>query len=368
MRTFFCGFFFGLFSIGTATSQVINTTMMDTLETTTIGQVGLGGYVDSYYGYNTSEPSTGSNPYFVSSARHNNVMINLAYIDVRYRSSYMRVRFVPGFGSYMDDNYASEPGSLKNMVEANVGVLIFPAKKIWVDVGVLGSPYTSESLVSKDQLMYTRSLASEQSPYYLAGAKLTLPISEKVNAYLFLMNGWQVIQDNNSSKSLGTQVEYRPNKQMLFNWSTYAGDERSTTNPDYRMRYFSDFYWIFKSGSRWSATSSFYIGAQERATASSATWWQANVIAKYAFSKKFSLSARVEHFRDPSSIIVSSITSMPGFRTTGYGLCGNIQLHKSAVFRLEARQFISQEDQYIDKSANPSRQSTLLIANLTAWF
>jgi hypothetical protein len=341
---------------------------MDTLETTIIGQVGLGGYVDSYYGYNLSEPSNGSSPYLVSSARHNSIMVNLAYVDVRYKSTYMRVRFVPGFGSYMDDNYANEPGSLKNMLEANVGVLVVPSKKIWVDVGVLGSPYTSESAISKDQLMYTRSLSAEQAPYYLAGAKVTVPLSEKLNAYLFLINGWQVIQDNNASKSLGTQLEYRPSKEMLFNWSTYIGDERSAANPDFRMRYFSDFYWIYKSGRRWSATSSFYMGAQDRSGTSTATWWQANLIGKYAFSEKFSISGRIEHYNDPSSVIVSSVTAMPGFKTTSFGFCGDVQLHKSALFRLEARQFVSDDNQYLDKNSSPSKQSTLLIASLTAWF
>lgn len=184
-----------------AFSQVVNTATMDTLETTVIGHVAIGGYVDSYYGYNFNKPADGANPYFVSSARHNELTINLAYVDVRYRSRYMRVRFVPGFGTYMDANYKNEPGSLKNMVEANVGVLVSEKKKIWIDIGVLGSPYTNESAISKDHLMYTRSFAPENVPYYVTGAKLTVPLSTKLNAYFYVMNGWQVIQDNNTAKS-----------------------------------------------------------------------------------------------------------------------------------------------------------------------
>ena len=136
-------FLFLLFLSTLSAAQVINTATMDTVETTVIGHVGIGGYVDSYYGYNFNRPADGTNPYFVSSARHNELTINLAYVDVRYRSSYMRARFVPGFGTYMDANYKNEPGSLKNMVEANVGVLISQKRKIWIDVGVLGSPYTN---------------------------------------------------------------------------------------------------------------------------------------------------------------------------------------------------------------------------------
>ncbi len=349
-------------------AQVINTATMDTVETTVIGHVGLGGYVDSYYGYNFNKPADGYNPYFVSSARHNELAINLAYVDVRYRSKYMRVRFVPGFGTYMDANYATEPGSLKNMVEANVGVLISEKKKIWLDAGVLGSPYTNESAISKDHLMYTRSFAPEYVPYYITGAKLSVPLSGKVNAYLYLINGWQVIQDNNAGKSVGTQLEYRPNSTMLFNWDTYIGDERSTNHPDYRMRYFSDFYWIYRPGNRWMATSCVYVGLQDREGLSSASWWQANFIARYSFTDVVSVSARLEHFHDPSGVIASPVTGTSSFRTTSYGVCANFQLHKMAMFRLEARQFISQDNVYVDRNSNPTTSSTLLVGSLTAWF
>ena len=351
-----------------AVSQVVNTAIMDTVETTIIGNVGIGGYVDSYYGYNFNKPAKGTNPYFVSSARDNELTINLAYVDLRYRSTYMRARFVPGFGTYMDANYINEPGSLKNMVEANVGILVSAKKKIWVDAGVMGSPYTNESAISKDHLMYTRSFAPEYVPYFITGVKLSIPVTRKLNAYFYLINGWQVIRDNNKGKSLGTQLEYRPNNTMLFNWNTYVGDERSSNNPDFRMRYFSDLYWIYNSGKKWSATSCVYMGFQERAGASVATWWQANFIGKYAFTEDISLSARIEHFYDPAGIIVPPITSATGFRTTSYGLCANFHLHKQALFRLEARRFLSMEDVYLDEANNSTAGSTLLVGSLTAWF
>ncbi len=349
-------------------AQVINTATMDTVETTVIGHVGLGGYVDSYYGYNFNKPADGANPYSVSSARHNELTINLAYVDVRYRSSYMRARFVPGFGTYMDANYKHEPGSLKNMVEANVGVLIWEKKKIWLDVGVLGSPYTNESAISKDHLMYTRSFAPENVPYYVTGAKLSIPISPKVNTYFYVINGWQVIQDNNTGKSIATQFEYRPNKTMLFNWNTYIGDERSSLHTDFRMRYFNDFYWIYNRGGKFSATSSFYFGYQTKESASTASWWQANFIGSYAFTPIFSLSGRIEHFNDPEGVNIVPVTGLQGFTASSFGACANFKLHKLALLRFEARRFFSENNVYLDPNQNPTNGSTLLIGSLTAWF
>ena len=351
-----------------ASAQVINTATMDTTVATVIGHVSIGGYVDSYYGYNFSKPADGVNPYFVSMARHNELTINLAYVDVRYRSTYMRARFAPGFGTYMDANYKNEPGSLKNMVEANVGVLLSPRRKIWIDVGVLGSPFTNESAISKHHLMYTRSFAPENVPYYVTGAKLSVPLSSKWNTYFYVINGWQVIQDNNAGKSIVTQLEYRPNTTMLFNWNTYLGDERSSLHPDFRIRYFNDFYWIYKPAGRFSATSDFYFGFQQRNGASTTSWWQANFIGNYAFTNIISLSGRLEHFNDTGDVHVASITGVPGFRSSSYGACVNFKLHRVALFRIEARRFFSVDNVYKDEYQNPTNHSTLLIGSLTAWF
>ena len=349
-------------------AQVINTATMDTVETTTIGHVGLGGYVDSYYSYNFNKPTDNLNPYFVSSARHNELTINLAYVDVRYRSTYMRARFVPGFGTYMDANYKNEPGSLKNMVEANVGILLFEKRKIWVDIGVLGSPYTNESAISKDHLMYTRSFAPENVPYYVTGAKFTIPINNKLNTYLYIINGWHVIQDNNSGKSIGTQVEYRPNKIMLFNWNTYVGDERSLAHPEFRMRYFNDFYWIYNKGGKFSATSDFYFGYQQRVGLPTAQWWQVNFIGQYAFNSIVSLAGRVEHFHDTGAVHLSNITGLLGFTASSAGACVNVKLHKLSLLRFEARQFFSQDNVYLDSRQQPTNTSTMLVGSLAAWF
>jgi len=349
-------------------AQIVNTATMDTLETTVIGHLGVGGYVDSYYGYNFNKPANGNVPYFVSSARHNEFTINLAYIDLRYRSSNFRARFVPGAGTYMNANYAAEPGTLKNLVEANVGVRLSAKRNFWLDVGVLGSPYTNESAISKDHLMYTRSFAPENVPYYLSGAKLTMPLNNKWSIYLYLLNGWQVIQDNNSGKSFGSQIEFRPNKKMLFNWNTYVGDERSSTRPDFRTRLFSDLFWIFKPNEKVDITSSAYIGWQSIDNQSTASWWQANLIGRYTFNDLISLSARIEYFHDPNGTMQQPITSFNKFQVFSSGACLNVKANHNALIRFDVRNFTSVDPVFQDESLNSTTQSWWAVMSLTAWF
>ncbi|MBL7899250.1 MAG: porin [Crocinitomicaceae bacterium] len=355
-------------------AQVTNTATLDTTGGQQIGNTSIGAYLDTYFGYDFNQPADKNVPLFVSSSRHNEFNINLAFIDFRYNSENFRARVVPAFGTYMNSNYASEPGSLRNLLEASTGFKISKKKNIWVDAGILGSPYTNESAISKDHLMYTRSLAPEYVPYYLCGIKTTIPLGKKLNFYLYLINGWQQIRDLNNGKSVGTQLEWRPNNNNLINWNTYVGDERFDLIPgftnDYRMRYFTDIYWLFNAGKKWSFTSCAYVGMQERLDASNIRqkyfWGQANFIAAFKFSEKFSLAARAEYFMDDSEIMISPGSSP--FNGGSTGLCLNYKPNSHALVRLEGRQFLNQNPIYSDKNGNATNALTWVVSSITVWF
>src|SRR4028119_161588 len=88
-------------------------------------KVTVGGYIDTYYGYDFSRPPSKDRPYFVSSNRHNEFSINLAFIDLKFTSKRVRVTFRPGIGSYMGANYVAESPIFRNVYEANIGVKLF---------------------------------------------------------------------------------------------------------------------------------------------------------------------------------------------------------------------------------------------------
>ncbi len=356
----------------TSLAQVTNTATMDTTGGIQIGKLAISVYLDTYYGYNFNEPANSDVPYFVTMNRHNEANINLGMIDLRYTAERLRICFAPGFGTYVNANNASEPGSLRHLIEARVGIKLFKKKNIWMDFGVLGSPYTNESAISKDHLMYTRSFAPEYVPYYVTGAKFTFPLGKRVNAYLYLLNGWQQMVDLNKGKSIGTQVEWRPGNRNLINWNTYIGDERSAARPYYRTRYFTDVYWLFNPDGKFSMTSCAYVGAQERldglGNKSTFKWWQANLIGRYSFNKTISLSGRIEYFSDPYNSIVSMINPVSGFSSFSGGLCLNLRLFDHALVRFEGRHFFSDQFVYSDTNGNPHDQMTWVVSSVTMWF
>jgi hypothetical protein len=347
---------------------------MDTTSGLKIGNVSLGVYMDVYYGFNFNQPNSGENNYFVSANQHNSFQINLAYLDLKFTDKRVRARFTPAFGTYMNANYAQEKGALKFILEGNIGVKLFKKHDIWLDAGVLGSPYTNESAISKDHLMYSRSFSAENVPYYLSGLKLAVPIKEKFTFYAYLLNGWQQIYDQNKQKSLGTQLEIRPNKNNLFNWDTYIGNEQSSFNPNYGMRYFSDLYWIFEKG-KWKVTSCAYAGFQQVKYSLNSTngkfWWQANFIARRSFKNNWNISGRVEYFNDPSNAIVPIAIgnyTNSSFQCFSSGLSVSKKLSDKSLFRIEGRQFHALNDAFERKNGQRVSNEFQIFTSLSIWF
>lgn len=353
-------------------AQVFNSANLDTSDIQVDGKLSIHGFVDAYYTYSFNEPKSASIPYQVSSNRHNEININLAYVDFRYSSSRIRASFVPAFGTYNNANYANEPSTLKNLLEANAGVCLSTKRRIWMDVGVLTSPITNESPVSKDQFLYSRSLAAEYSPYFVTGARLIVPVSDKLNINTFLLNGWQQTQSSNADKSLAVQFEFRPNNQHLINLNFYTGNAHNNPSALYRQRTFVDVYWIRESLSKkLSYSVNAYLGRQEIHGSSGADflhWYTLNAQLRYWFKKAHGLGARIEYFNDPKEVVAVSVGPDKGLRCSGFTLAYNYQFLQNSMVRLDARYYHARDASFTDYQGNGSTSSFLLGGNFSVWF
>lgn len=349
-------------------AQVVNTGMLDTLQGEKVGKITIGAYVDTYFKYDFNQPLGETSPYFVSYTRHNEFNINLAFVEFRYQDQNLRIHYLPAIGTYINANYAAEDGFLKNALEATVGIRIAKKKNIWLDAGVMNSPFTNETPISKDHLALTRSFSAEYVPYYLSGIRVSTQISKKLNAYIYIINGWQQIKDQNKGKSVATQLEYRPNNKHLINWNIYIGSETSKENPNYGNRYFTDVYWIYNPNDKWNFTACAYAGIQERVKNKNGFWTQANLVGRYKISQKTSASARLEYFTDPNEIIEKPVNSIRHFELFSGSFGFNFQLQPKALFRIETRYFHSPYEIFYDNKGQNGNRSVWLTSGLTAWF
>ena len=199
----------------------------------------FGAFLEVYYCYDFNRPKDNNRPGFIySHNRHNEFNVNLGYIKCSYNADKVRGNLALAAGTYMNANYAAEPGVLKNIYEANAGFKI-GRKNIWLDAGIFSSHIGFESAHSPSCWTLTRSLAAENSPYYEAGAKLTYTTANnKWDFSVLALNGWQRIKrvDGNSLMSFGTQVTYKPGGKVTLNYSTFIGTDKADSVR--QMRYF----------------------------------------------------------------------------------------------------------------------------------
>ena len=180
----------------------------------------ISGYAETYIQYDANNPGNNTRPGFVySHNRNNEVNLNLAFLKANYDTETVRANLAIASGTYMNANYAAEPGVLKNIFEANVSAKISKTKNLWITAGIMPSHIGFESAISADCFTVTRSMIADNSPYFEAGAKITYispsGVWELSGLYL---NGWQRIQrvDGNSTPGFGYQILFKPNSKKFL--------------------------------------------------------------------------------------------------------------------------------------------------------
>ncbi len=304
------------------------------------------GYLDLYYSYDFNTPPDHQRPDFLYNYnRHNEVNLNLGIIGLSWKRTNARATLSLGAGTYINANYASEPGVLKNIFEASAGIKISKKSNLWIDAGIFPSHIGFESVIGKNNPTLSRSIMAENSPYYETGAKISYSSqSEKWFISFLLLNGWQRIRrvDGNNTPAFGHQLRYTPNKKFSINSSSFIGNDK----PDSlrMMRYFHDLYARIQCNKSFSLVLGFDIGAEQKMKGSSSynIWYTPVIIARYALNRS-AIAVTTEYYSDLNNVIISS-GGTSGFSTWGFSLNYDLSFNEYVLWRIESRLFSSKDD------------------------
>lgn len=351
-----------------ALMKTFSTTAQDT--TQKASPFSFSGYAEVYYGYDFNKPSDNNRPPFVySHNRHNEFNANLAYVKAAYNTDKTRANIAIAAGTYMNANYAAEPGVLKNIYEANAGFKLSKKGNLWIDAGILPSHIGFESARSSDCWTLTRSLIADNSPYFEGGAKLTYTTDN--NKWLLsalALNGWQRIQRvaGNSLMSWGTQIQFKPGDKTMLNYSTFIG----TDKPDSarRWRYFHNVYGIFQLAQKLGLTLGFDLGQEEKSKGSTAlnTWYGTAAILRYAPSAAWAFALRGEYYSDAHGVIVPTVAAN-GFKTAGLSFNADKIINANFMWRTEIKTWQS-ADAIFAKGSGFVKSNTVLTTSLALSF
>lgn len=328
------------------------------------------GYAEVYYSYDLGKPVNHERPsFFYSLNRHNEVNLNLGFVKAAYAAEKVRGNFAIMAGTYAQYNLATEPGLLKNIFEANVGVKVAKKINLWIDAGIMPSHIGFESAISKDCWVLTRSILAENSPYYEAGIKLGYTSkNEKMYIAIMYLNGWQKIQRvaGNNTPAWGTQLTYKPTSKTSLNWSTYIGNEQPDSVK--RWRYFNNLYMQYAIHEKFGLITGIDFGMQQKNKGSSSynNWFSPVLIARYMPSDKIRVGGRVEYYADENAVIIPTNTPN-GFKVFGYSLNFDYLPTANVMVRLEGRSLKS-EDKIFVSNTKPDNKNFFITGSLALSF
>lgn len=324
----------------------------------------VNGFVDTYYALAFATPPAKTRSYTTQPLYHNEFSLNFAILSLAYLSNDVRGRFAVQAGSYAEANYAAEPQFWRSIFEANAGYRLHD--NLWLDAGIFASHIGIESAISKDSWTYSRSIVADYSPYYQTGAKLTWTPSSEWLMSVFVLNGWQIIRETNSEKSFGTQVQWKPAPNLLFNWSTYIGNDQLDSAVR-QIRYFNDFYASIGLSDKLSLALLFDAGVQERPNTTLHIWFGSLAVARYAINDRLALAVRGEYYSDPHGIIIPTGTAN-NFQTLGISANLDVALTTNLLWRIEARWFSSRDAIYPTENAAPRRTDGFIVTSIACSF
>ena len=305
-------------------------------------------FADTLLSLDTTPFRPRTRQYLTQPTRDREGQINLAYIDANLDAEQWRGRLALQAGSSVDANYAAESEQgWRYVQEAVVGYKL--TDKLWLDVGIYFSHIGAETWISRDNWSYTRLLASDFSPYYNSGGKITYEASEALTVQLHLINGWQNITDFDGRTALGTQVAYKfPNNGNLT-YNTFLGKESEG------VRFFNDIVAKAPPIGALDLAALFDIGMQERTLGGHDQWYTWALLSRYNVSGSFKLNARVEQFIDKSNVLVITPNNLP-FRTLGLSFGFDQEIVQQLWFRTEYRVFIGEESVFGQEQMNNTDQ------------
>ncbi|MBI4944847.1 MAG: porin [Bacteroidetes bacterium] len=312
-------------------------------------KIEISGYVDAYYGYYTDSAGAGNYQKFPSiSPRSNQFGLNVAMITAKYSADKVRGIVAVHYGDIPHSTWSANYNFIQ---EANVGIRL--QKTLWLDAGFFRTHLGTEALFPKENYTSSVSVPTFFEPYYEAGARLNYIPNEKLSFFIYALNGYNIYEDNNRTKSTGLLVTYIFSERLNIGYSGYYGDDTPENDSLKHFRQMHNVFLNFKRKKFKFTMGGDYCMQQNSDTSGKKSVFMFSGLAmlKYQLMKKFGVYNREEIFNDPQGIMSGTFVDKTGKRS-GYKIWGvtlgiEYKPTDNSYIRLEGRELIADKDQEI---------------------
>lgn len=192
--------------------------------------------IDGYYNYNFNRPYNRLNLLRTYDTSNNSFSLNQASVVIENAPNVEKNK---RFGFRLDLQYGQATqtvqGSPANELRPEIyrpvwqayGTYVAPVGKgLTLDFGKFASSLGYETNYTKDNFNYSRSYFFNYLPYYHFGVRAAYPVTDKLTATYWLVNGTQQSEDFNSSKSQAILLTYKPTEKVILQGNYYVGQEQ----------------------------------------------------------------------------------------------------------------------------------------------
>jgi Putative beta-barrel porin-2, OmpL-like. bbp2 len=267
---------------------------------------------EGYYEYNWNRPDDRVNALRAYDTRANTLGIQQTNLIFELPTDVDKGR---RFGARLDLQYgqATETvqGSPANEPRPDVyrpvwqafGTYVLPVGRgLQVDFGKWASNLGFETNYAKDDQAFSRAYLFNFLPFYHSGARVTLPVSDKVSVMYMLVNGIQQTEEFNNFKSNQFATVLKPLPQVTWTVNYYFGQEQSDNDqPDGPNGFFRAFdtYAVYAPTDRASfGLNVNYVTNEFEKSDPSISLQGTGVYARYQFTPQFAGGVRWERLDD----------------------------------------------------------------------
>jgi hypothetical protein len=315
-------------------------------KTDSLSHFSLEGYADAYYAYYTDSVGPGNFQKFPTiSPRSNSFGLNILQFAAKYDGPKVRAAATLHFG----DIPLSAWSTTYNFIQqAYAGVKL--SKKLWLDVGFFRSHIGTELLTPRENIASSIAIPTYYEPYYESGARLDWLATPKLEINLYVLNGYNIYQDNNQKKSLGASVLYTYDDNINVGYTDYIGDDSLSGN---HLRFHNNAFLNYQYKRLKLQIGGDYCTQMNADTihTKTAVMYSAIITLKYQATNRYGIYTRGEWFQDPQGFMSGVFTDWNN-KKTGYkisGLTAGIEYKPSSnsYVRLEGRILVADYNQLI---------------------
>lgn len=325
-------------------------------------EIAVNAFVSTSYLYNANRPDAGTNSYRVFDFSHNTFNLDVAELVVQMAPSKpndagFRVDFAAGNSIPQVAKSQDQTVTQFDLQQAFVSYIAPVGSGLRFDAGKYVTHLGYEVIEGYDGYddNYSRSILFGYAiPFTHTGVKASYAFSSKVAAMLGVVNGWDLVRDNNRSKSLAAQLTLTPVAPLsvLLNW--IGGPE--IANDNHTKRNVFDVVAILKPTSTLTLGVNGDYGIEDGTSlvnsGSDAVWKGIAGYATLAVTDKFSVAVRGETFHDDDGVRLGTgtrATLSEGTFTAAYKFTAHVLLRGEVRFDKANQPILAKRSTFDDK-------------------